>query len=534
MNSRALAEVPPAWRNSFGVRHGTVDAEEAEHNERGLTDDLLLRICRLRQNDPQVTSEWIAMLRVVTRLVLKARDCQDLRLEAAVTLLASTLGQLTHFNPTHRPFGYNGPRVRSRDWIEREALERIGTQLVGLTWCHASAEGVADAVQWAVSDSIRLGFLEQREYDTWRPGMPSGSGWRFAVTATPYGVTRALLLGSPPTARRAVRTLPEAAETEADAPDVMTDSGKVTEDGANAPDPSHDDGDTGEKQYRNRLLALCEARGLVTADPTERKDRDVRQTAARLADELTVWVEAISDAEADSHTAGGYWTALGEDLEEMLGPAQLAAGTFEDDWTPLLTQLQMTGLSELADTLDRLAKEVIPEAWTLARDMDAVAYLRNGGPRDTFYDLYAKDELVTHEACVLQGRRDVSRKVMRLVGMLRTLADGTVGATPAAAKSSRRSKPQPRRGTRTASIEKLEKELEKHLLAARDHAHSLIGRGADPELLPRPTQKELARRTGLTGSDVSRCLKDKHAKVLRILWEAAGSLDGVMRFKRRR
>lgn len=96
----------------------------------------------------------------------------------------------------------------------------------------------------------------------------------------------------------------------------------------------------------------------------------------------------------------------------------------------------------------------------------------------------------------------------------------------------RNKKPAPMRGTRAANIEKLEKELERHLLAARDHAHSLRDRSLDPVLLPRPEQKDLARRTGLTKSDVSRCLKDPRAKLLRILWDTAVSLDDVMRFKR--
>jgi hypothetical protein len=86
----------------------------------------------------------------------------------------------------------------------------------------------------------------------------------------------------------------------------------------------------------------------------------------------------------------------------------------------------------------------------------------------------------------------------------------------------------PRRGTRAVNIEKLEKEMERHLLAARDHARSLQDCGRNPVLLPRPSQKDLARRTGLTESDVSRCLNDKRAAMLKILWDTADSLDAVM------
>lgn len=95
-------------------------------------------------------------------------------------------------------------------------------------------------------------------------------------------------------------------------------------------------------------------------------------------------------------------------------------------------------------------------------------------------------------------------------------------------------KPMPMRARRAASIEKLEKEVEAHLLAARDHAHSLIDRGLEPVLLPRPKQKELAKRTGLATSGVSRCLNDPRAKLLKLLWDMAGSLEAVMKYERRR
>jgi len=98
----------------------------------------------------------------------------------------------------------------------------------------------------------------------------------------------------------------------------------------------------------------------------------------------------------------------------------------------------------------------------------------------------------------------------------------------------RNKKPTPMRAERTAAIEKLEKEMEAHMLAARDHAHSLHDRGHVPELLPRPLQKDLAKRTGLTTSQVCHCFKDPRAKVLKILWESANSLDAVMKYQRRR
>jgi hypothetical protein len=97
----------------------------------------------------------------------------------------------------------------------------------------------------------------------------------------------------------------------------------------------------------------------------------------------------------------------------------------------------------------------------------------------------------------------------------------------------RSKKPLPMRGTRLANIEKLEKELERHLLSARDHAQSRVDSDLDPVLLPKPTQTELGQRVGLLPSDVSRCLNDRRAVMLKILWSTADSLDAVMRYKRR-
>ena len=93
-------------------------------------------------------------------------------------------------------------------------------------------------------------------------------------------------------------------------------------------------------------------------------------------------------------------------------------------------------------------------------------------------------------------------------------------------------KPIPMRGMRAANIERLEKELEEHLLAARDYAYTRQQRGQEPELLPRPDQKDLAKRLGVDKSAVSRCLRDPRAKVLKILWHTADSLEDVMRYRR--
>lgn len=92
-------------------------------------------------------------------------------------------------------------------------------------------------------------------------------------------------------------------------------------------------------------------------------------------------------------------------------------------------------------------------------------------------------------------------------------------------------KPAPtRRQSRAADIDALVAELKQHLRSARDHAfHTRESRGV-PALLPRPTQKDLARRLGITESRVSRSLNDERAAELCLLWSLADDLDQVLRF----
>ncbi|MEX0655316.1 MAG: hypothetical protein WD534_06360 [Phycisphaeraceae bacterium] len=81
-----------------------------------------------------------------------------------------------------------------------------------------------------------------------------------------------------------------------------------------------------------------------------------------------------------------------------------------------------------------------------------------------------------------------------------------------------------------AAIAKLEAEMSAHLKSAKDHAYETGARG-NCRLLPRPLQKQLAKQTGLHVSTVTRCLKHPHARMLKILWNAALDLDQVKHFK---
>jgi hypothetical protein len=70
-----------------------------------------------------------------------------------------------------------------------------------------------------------------------------------------------------------------------------------------------------------------------------------------------------------------------------------------------------------------------------------------------------------------------------------------------------------------------------HLRVARDHAFARRDQTGEAELLPRPTQKALGKRVGLSESGVSRCLNDPVARELRIYWETALDLDQIVAWK---
>jgi hypothetical protein len=97
-----------------------------------LSDDLLLQICRTSTDDERVTAEWIADLRLVASLVEASRKSNRIGLGHAVTMLAGCIGQLPQYNPTHLPFGYKGPTIKSHHWMDRDDLEQVAKQIVGL------------------------------------------------------------------------------------------------------------------------------------------------------------------------------------------------------------------------------------------------------------------------------------------------------------------------------------------------------------------------------------------------------------------
>ena len=91
-------------------------------------------------------------------------------------------------------------------------------------------------------------------------------------------------------------------------------------------------------------------------------------------------------------------------------------------------------------------------------------------------------------------------------------------------------RPLRKRASRAADIAALTCEMQEHLRTARDYAHATRERTGRAQLLPRPTQQELARRTGASQWTVSRCLNDPEARELSYLWKLAADLDRLLGF----
>lgn len=156
-----------------------------------LTDQFLLDVCRVTYQDDEITPEFCSDLQAIVPLVGDQWPPSSEHLEYAVTLLASALCQLRRYHPRHLPLGYTGPTIQSVGWMDRNDLDNLAKQITGMAWGNANPRIVATTVSVAITNAVELGFLEERQYDAWRPGMDSGSGWRAALTVTPYGLNRA-------------------------------------------------------------------------------------------------------------------------------------------------------------------------------------------------------------------------------------------------------------------------------------------------------------------------------------------------------
>jgi hypothetical protein len=156
-----------------------------------LSQEQLLSLCRL-EDGPDVSLELLDDLRVAEWWASVPRGSSPRRgdLANAAAMAACALGRLPGWQVVSLPFGYGGVRIEHNGWIKRDDLELFMTQLMGLLQPGCSAHVVRQEANGAVWEAIHFGLVECKNYDAWRPGMPSGSGWCEVVAITTYGLAR--------------------------------------------------------------------------------------------------------------------------------------------------------------------------------------------------------------------------------------------------------------------------------------------------------------------------------------------------------
>lgn len=184
-----------------------------------LVDNVLLEICQLSSESPDATPELMADLRAAQSLIAMHAVGPNAPYEHAMVLLMAALGRLGRYGPD-LPYTYHGPAAEGPGWLGLVALQAVAKQIVGLTWIETDPEAVAASVAQSATRAVKLGLAKEEPYDTWHPGMRSGSGWRYAVQPTPYGIAKARSLAG--------RMLPVPTQGSADpqpAPTVTTSDG---------------------------------------------------------------------------------------------------------------------------------------------------------------------------------------------------------------------------------------------------------------------------------------------------------------------
>lgn len=108
--------------------------------------------------------------------------------------------------------------------------------------------------------------------------------------------------------------------------------------------------------------------------------------------------------------------------------------------------------------------------------------------------------------------------------------EALVQPEPTAVKT-RRAKSTGKKAALLAKIDLLKQELIAHIRAAQEYAYDQEERTGEAALLPRPTQAKLGELVGLEKYEVSRCFHDEAGRELRLLWEIAGDLNQLLRFR---
>lgn len=75
---------------------------------------------------------------------------------------------------------------RGTEWLDEDDVLSTARVVFGLTE-NIATEYLATETQTALKEAVTDGWLREEEYDTWHPGMPSGSGMRTKYLLTPLG-----------------------------------------------------------------------------------------------------------------------------------------------------------------------------------------------------------------------------------------------------------------------------------------------------------------------------------------------------------
>jgi hypothetical protein len=98
----------------------------------------------------------------------------------------------------------------------------------------------------------------------------------------------------------------------------------------------------------------------------------------------------------------------------------------------------------------------------------------------------------------------------------------------ASQNGSPRKKTPSKNAWRMTLIADLTKAMIEHIRTVRDHAYVTQQQTGSPHLLPRPTQRYLARHLGVSQTSINRCLTDPSARQLQHLWDLAVDLARIM------
>nr|BDD45923.1 hypothetical protein 3 [Pseudomonadaceae bacterium] len=209
---------------------------------------------------------------------------------------------------------------------------------------------------------------------------------------------------------------------------------------------------------------------------------------------------------------------------------------------------QKEWMTEMCERIVQLTDELVSLVREHHQTCDS-SILARGLPLDRFYELDSELFAACHSAglpmptppgeiphlsCI--GKTHLQGAFVRPTGGFLVLPDRWLSEMQAlralaVAKSKKARKKSRKRGERAEKTERLKNEMCEHLRAARDHAFARMDQTGEPELLPRPTQKDLAERVGVSESDVSRCLNDPTAQELKLYWETALDLNQIMKWK---